>query len=227
MELKKECLETLKYVNEIIAHIRRLAHDLSPAALQDLGLVEALKSLVDEFSKHSQIKLTMEIAKIDNLLPLTSEVIIYRVFQEILTNIEKHSNTEVVKINIKKEKNHIRFLIRDNGIGFDMKKLKSKSAHEKGLGFSSMDERIKMLGGQLHVREQKFYSRSLFNGIWEWEGFKSCGRSTITYCVRGGTAISVRQGSNQKLLPCLEFLLLFVRKLDVDHSQLDYDDHQK
>ena len=122
--------------------------------MQDLGLAEALKSLADEFSRHAQIKLIMDIANIDNLLPLTSEVIIYRVFQEILTNIQKHSSTAYVKIKIKKEQHHISFLIKDGGKGFDKKTLESKPAYEKGLGFSSMDERINMLNGQLTVKSR-------------------------------------------------------------------------
>ncbi|MDX9788041.1 MAG: PAS domain S-box protein [Desulfobacterales bacterium] len=154
VHLNKECDETLQHVNGVIAQIRRISHDLSPAALQDLGLAEALKSLADEFSKHARIKLIMDIANIDNLLPLTSEVIIYRVFQEILTNIQKHSNTAYVKIKVKRAQNQISFLIKDGGKGFDKNKLESKPAYEKGLGFSSMDERIKMLGGQLTVKSQ-------------------------------------------------------------------------
>jgi PAS domain S-box-containing protein len=153
-ELFRECEETLSYINEIIEHVRRLSHDLSPAALDDLGLVEALKSLAQEFSKHAHITLSMEMENIDHLFSATSEVILYRVFQEILTNIEKHSKARQMKIEVKKQWNHVCFLVEDDGKGFDMGRLASIFSHESGLGLSSINERITILGGKLDVKSR-------------------------------------------------------------------------
>ncbi|MFH0726420.1 MAG: PAS domain S-box protein [Pseudomonadota bacterium] len=152
--LFRECEETLSYINEIIEHVRRLSHDLSPAVLDDLGLVEALKSLVREFARHSQLKLTLDMENIDNLFSSASAVILYRVFQEVFTNIEKHSEANHVKIGVKKHWNQVRFVIEDDGKGFDMGKLEFKSPHESGLGFSSISERITILGGKLSVKSR-------------------------------------------------------------------------
>lgn len=152
--LFRECEETLSYINEIIEHVRRLSHDLSPAALDDLGLVEALKSLAQEFSRHAHITLSMEMENIDHLFSAASEVILYRVFQEVLTNIEKHSKARQVKIEVKKQWNQVRFLVEDDGKGFDMGGLATKFPHESGLGLSSINERITILGGKLDVKSR-------------------------------------------------------------------------
>jgi PAS domain S-box-containing protein len=153
-ELFRECEETLSYINEIIEHVRRLSHDLSPAALDDLGLVEALKSLAQEFVRHSHLKLTLEMEDIDNLFSAASAVILYRVFQEVFTNIEKHSEANHLKIEVKKYWNQVHFLIEDDGKGFDMGKLEYKSPYESGLGFSSINERISILGGKFNVKSR-------------------------------------------------------------------------
>jgi len=152
--LLRECDETLSYINGIIEHVRRISHDLSPAALDDLGLVEALKSLAQEFSRHAHITLSMEMENIDHLFSAASEVILYRVFQEVLTNIEKHSKARHVKIEVKKQWNQVYFLVEDDGKGFETGKPAFKFPHESGLGLSSINERITILGGKLDVKSR-------------------------------------------------------------------------
>ena len=92
----------LTILNHIIDQVRRLSHDLIPAALEDLGLTDALRGLANEFETHLQAKFHLYIDAIDDLFPAATDVIIYRVFQEILTNIEKHSHAEQVVIDIRK-----------------------------------------------------------------------------------------------------------------------------
>jgi PAS domain S-box-containing protein len=150
-ELVVACKETVSYVNQIINQVRRLSHDLSPAALNDLGLADALKALANDYSHHTQTRVIMDIDKIDRLLPAPSEVIIYRVFQEVFTNIQKHSHAHEVCIRVERDSGKLQFEIKDGGKGFDVAQIVQKSPHERGLGLSSMDERIRMLGGQLTI----------------------------------------------------------------------------
>lgn len=149
-----ECEDTLLYINGVIDHVRRLSHDLSPAALDDLGLTEALRALSAEFTRHAGIKIVLRLENIDNLFPSTSAVLLYRVFQEALTNIEKHSRAKQVVIEAKMLWNQVHFLIKDDGVGFDSGALELKTVYEGGLGFSSMKERIHMLGGELNVKSR-------------------------------------------------------------------------
>ncbi len=150
-ELIDTCEETVTYVNQIIDRVRRLSHDLSPAALDDLGLTDALRSLANDYTRHTQTKVSMDIAKIDRLLPASSEVMIYRVFQEVFTNIQKHSNAHEVCIRIERGETVLRFEINDRGNGFDMTRVAHPPPKERGLGLSTMDERIRMLGGRLSI----------------------------------------------------------------------------
>lgn len=151
-DLDRECEDTLSYISQIMEQVRRISHDLTPALLDDMGLGDCLIALADEFAELSQTKLTMKMADIDNLFPNTSGVIIYRVFQEILTNIQKHSGSHHVAIQVKKRPDDVFFQISDSGRGFDMEKQKSTSSHDKGLGLTSMEQRVKMLGGRLDIQ---------------------------------------------------------------------------
>ena len=153
-ELKKECENSLKYADRLIEKIRTLSHGLTPLSLNHLGLTASLQSMIEDFSKYSNLKIQKDIANIDRLFPPLAEITIYRIFQEIFTNIEKHSNADDVKIEIKKYRANVTFWIEDNGKGFDLKKLELKYPNEIGLGLASIEERVRMLGGRFEVQSQ-------------------------------------------------------------------------
>ena len=83
------------------------------------------------------------------------QIAIYRIFQEILTNIRKHADASEVLVNISKNENRVRFLIEDNGNGFDSQKVQEQFFPEKGLGLAAMNERAKMIGGNLEISSKK------------------------------------------------------------------------
>ncbi len=152
--LKDEFKNSLKYANEIIEKIRKLSHGLSPSILDVLGLTFSLQSLADDFSQYSHINMRTDIANIDSLFSPIDQITIYRIFQEIFTNIEKHSEAADVKIDIKKFQTNVTFQIEDDGRGFDIKKVGLKYPDEIGLGLASMEERVRMLGGRFEVQSQ-------------------------------------------------------------------------
>ncbi|HZE21921.1 MAG TPA: PAS domain S-box protein, partial [Desulfobaccales bacterium] len=86
-DLKESCRELLHYLDGVIDNIRRLSHDLSPAVLEDLGLQSALKYLINGVSQHYNVTYSFEVEDLDHLFPPESQIIIYRIFQECLTNI--------------------------------------------------------------------------------------------------------------------------------------------
>jgi signal transduction histidine kinase len=146
--------ETVSHVNQIIDHVRRISHGLSPAVLEDLGLTLALKRLANDYARRTRTKVSMVIEKVDRLLPTASELIIYRVFQEAFTNIQKHSDARKVTIQVLRKGGALLFEIKDLGKGFDMGRPTRKSSIERGLGLSSMEERIRMLGGRLTIESR-------------------------------------------------------------------------
>jgi signal transduction histidine kinase len=153
--LKEDCKKTLQYINQIIENIRRLSRDLSPSILEDLGLTAALQWLIEDFAKHSAIKVDIDMLVFDNLFSSDAQIIIYRIFQEALTNIVKHAQANTVTVVVKKKDGSVHFQVQDDGKGFDIKQIEARYPTEKSLGLLAMDERARMLGGQLEVYGQK------------------------------------------------------------------------
>ncbi len=154
--LREDCESTLKYIDQTIVNVRRLSRDLSPSILEDLGLTAALRWMIEDFSKHNDpIEVTMEMTEIDNLFLQEGQIIIYRIFQEALTNIVKHAEAAHLYIVIHRQDDHVCFSVEDDGQGFDPESVFTSHAPERGLGLAAMDERIRMLGGFLDIKSQR------------------------------------------------------------------------
>ena len=153
-DLKEECVELLLYLDGVIDDVRRLSRDLSPAILEDLGLQSALKYLINGFSKHYTVSQAFEVEDLDQLFPAEAQIIIYRIFQECLTNISKHAGATEVSVAVKEHDGLISLMIEDNGAGFDPALVLARRATGRGLGLAALDERARMLGGTLEIRSQ-------------------------------------------------------------------------
>jgi PAS domain S-box-containing protein len=153
-DLKEGCLELLLYLDGVIDDVRRLSRDLSPAILEDLGLQSALKYLINGVSKHYTVSYAFEVEDLDHLFPADAQIIIYRIFQECLTNISKHAGATEVSIAVKERDGLISLVLEDNGSGFDPTEVSGRRATGRGLGLAALDERARMLGGTLKIRSQ-------------------------------------------------------------------------
>lgn len=153
---QEKCNESLKFVNGIIEKVRRLSRELSPAVLEDLGLSGALDHLFGEFAKYQGLKVSVEKAELRSLFPMEAEISFYRIFQEALNNISKHSGATKVEVAIKKDDQGVEFIIKDNGRGFDVLELENRGGNDWGLGLAAMDERVRILGGELKVSSLKY-----------------------------------------------------------------------
>jgi PAS domain S-box-containing protein len=149
-DLRQECENGVRYIDQIIEDIRRLSRDLSPTILDDFGLSAALRWLINNFAKSYTIKVILNMVDVDSLLPRDSYVVIYRTVQEALTNIGKHSQAKKVTIEIRKNEGDVSFSIEDNGVGFD-----ERSPEEMGLGLAAMKGRAQMVGGALQIQTQE------------------------------------------------------------------------
>lgn len=151
--LREECRTVLANLNGVIENVRRLSRDLSPIILEDLGLTRALRRLADNVAGTHDIRLTVDLADIDELFSRDVRISVYRIVQEALTNIVKHSQAASASIVIRCEDDGgISFSITDDGKGFDVEALSARSAADKGLGLASMRERARILNGALDVR---------------------------------------------------------------------------
>jgi two-component system NarL family sensor kinase len=113
--------ENLKHINVAIEKIRRLARELSASMLEDLGLSAALQRLVNDVVKDCHIKPSVDLVDIDRFLPHNSQIIVYRILQEALSNIRKHSQATHFSVTIQRENpQRVSFTVSDNGKGYDL-----------------------------------------------------------------------------------------------------------
>lgn len=153
--LREECMRMRDYINNVIENVRRLARDLSPAIVEDLGLQIALRELIDFLSRYYRVKKSIQCDEIDNLFSPEIKIAIYRIFQESLNNIVKHAHATNISIRIEKKDDRVCFSIEDDGIGFDAHQRVMPVRKKRGLGLAAINERVKMLGGSFDVRSAK------------------------------------------------------------------------
>ena len=136
-------------LDQIEEDLRRLAHELRPSILDDLGLPAALEFLTQGLSKRAKISIRME-CNHECRFPLLVETSLYRIVQESLQNAVKHSHATEVLITLRCSADAVGCSIRDNGVGFDAQK-PSIGRGERGFGLGVMRERAEALGGALSV----------------------------------------------------------------------------
>lgn len=150
-KLRDDCVSVLMDIDQIIENIRRLTRDLSPAVLEDLGLAGALRWMVEDFAKLNNKKFSFAIGDINHLFSHESQIIIYRIFQETLTNICKHSDAGHVSVFSNKLKDSVCFVLEDDGKGFEMNQPLLKNRNKNSMGLAAMDERARMLGASFNI----------------------------------------------------------------------------
>jgi len=130
---------------------------LSPRIIEDLGLSSALRWLAESSARHMNIEPLFEMDDIDSLLSPEAQVTLYRIVQEAITNTIKYAKASRIWISVRKDeiKDILAFIVKDNGVGFDLERFVGQISTEKGLGLASMNERAKMLGGSLEILSKR------------------------------------------------------------------------
>jgi len=149
-EARVELEEIRQSLKGHIQDIRHLIHDLRPLAVDQLGLRGALEQLLDRFAGDTGIETLSELTYDEQLDPLT-EVTVFRVVQECLSNVQKHAGATRVEVRIRRAKADIGVAVRDNGRGFASQRGSGQNTSE-GVGLLSMRERAELVGGRLSVR---------------------------------------------------------------------------
>jgi two-component system, chemotaxis family, CheB/CheR fusion protein len=126
--------------------VRTLSHQLHPSILEHLGLAAALKSLVEEFGEREGMLATFRTTSAPDNIPVDVATALYRITQEALRNAAKHAGRTHVKVWLEGTGDGIRLSIRDFGEGFDL-----QGTERRGLGFVSMEERARLVGGTLAI----------------------------------------------------------------------------
>jgi signal transduction histidine kinase len=139
-------------LNQVEDEIRRVAHELRPMILDDLGLVPALRFLGEGVAQRSGLSITVK-GSTGGRLPPRIETELYRTAQEALSNVARHSRASKAEIEIRRTQREVRCGIRDDGRGFDPAARPAPGA-PRGLGLSSIRERLAPRGGALEVRSR-------------------------------------------------------------------------
>lgn len=143
--------EAITLTTQMLNDVRRLAYDLRPTVLDDLGLVSALHWYADTFSQRTELAVRFSADNLPERPPADVETVLYRLVQEGLTNIARHADARQVEIELTGEPQAICLRIRDDGRGFDAARLSKPWSPGQGLGLRGMRERVKLLGGKLDV----------------------------------------------------------------------------
>jgi len=142
--------ESVAQLRELVVatlqNVRRLAVELRPKVLDDFGLVPALERLMGAFAEQTGIEVDLEAGALGDRLPAEVETTIYRVVQESLTNVVKHSHAQRVSVLLTRADGRIKAVIEDDGKGFD-----PEAVRGDGIGLIGMRERIELLDGTLAV----------------------------------------------------------------------------
>lgn len=156
LERARDPSEAQKHVRELrdltaqsLEEVRRVALELRPKILDDLGLGEALAWRVDELNGGQATHATLHISGIDQRLPRNIELVLYRVAQEALTNVARHAHAKNAGITLRREDHRVVLEIQDDGIGFDQGSVEARSG--RGLGLAGMRERLALVGGRLSI----------------------------------------------------------------------------
>jgi len=148
--IKDQLSELSDLVNKTIKEIRGLSHTLHPPLIEDLGIAPALEELCQDFKSYSEINITWDIEQIQKPLQSITKITIYRLFQEGLNNILKHSKATKAYLALTVSGSTINAVIEDNGVGFLVDDVLSP-LQTKSLGLISMRERVDLIGGDLKI----------------------------------------------------------------------------
>jgi signal transduction histidine kinase len=133
--------------SEIGADLHTLSHRLHSSTLESLGLVPAVASLCKEFSTQQEVKVNFISADIPYSVDPNAALCIFRIVQEGLRNLKKHSGVREALVNLRRTDNRLEVSVRDRGCGFDLSGLRQSG----GIGIRSMEERARQLGGEFEI----------------------------------------------------------------------------
>jgi PAS domain S-box-containing protein len=150
--VEKQLESVIPMIQESIEEVRRIQTDLRPATLDSLGLLATLRSISRKFqTTYPSISVQEQIDIKETEIPASLKIVIYRISQEALNNVAKHSKADLAHLSVRKRDGKIELVIQDNGQGFDVTEALSRGSPEQGLGLTSMRERAELSGGSFAI----------------------------------------------------------------------------
>ncbi|OGO42608.1 MAG: hypothetical protein A2137_05405 [Chloroflexi bacterium RBG_16_58_8] len=153
-EARQRLEELWQQTDNIVQGVRRLSQDLRPAAIDRLGLLPAVEWLASEVTKYSGVVTRVNMVGKEHRLPEEVAIALYRITQEALRNVWRHSGATSSEITVEFEDKKARITVSDNGQGFKLPDKMGDLAKHGKLGLAGMQERAQLVGGKLTVRSE-------------------------------------------------------------------------
>ena len=158
--------ELVDIVEITLKDLKRIYGNLRPLILDDLGVLPAIRSLIRQFSEvKPQVHFDHAFSVKEEEIPETIKIVLYRVCQEALNNISKHSDATSVELSLARKEKALLLTIHDNGHGFDLREVLAQERNKIGLGLESMKERVEMSAGSFTIVSNKTKGTTL-KAVW-------------------------------------------------------------
>lgn len=141
---------SLKIIDEAVGEVRSISHNLMPTALMNYGLTEAISELCRRINESKKLQIDFDKENFDSKLLKETEIILYRIIQEIINNMIKHSKADKINIVLSNSDKTLKLYIKDNGVGYNTSEI-SKS---KGIGWQNIYSRVSILNGDISINSQ-------------------------------------------------------------------------
>ncbi|NAX21185.1 cache domain-containing protein [Vibrio sp. V39_P1S14PM300] len=146
-DLRQHLEKSQQSLMTAINEVRHISHQLRPSALDDIGLEAALTTLLQDFKSHSGIEIDIHFETQDQRLKSEVATTLYRVVQESLNNVEKHSSATKVSVILQQLGSLLQLMVRDDGVGFNPNDVLAR----RGIGLRNMRERVEFIGGEFDI----------------------------------------------------------------------------
>jgi signal transduction histidine kinase len=151
-KMAEQLAEISAVASEAIREVREIAHNLRPFQLDDLGLVKAMQAMIRSVSEVNRIPIHVVLDELDGVLPSEYEIHLYRVVQECLSNMVKHSSATSASVEARRHDRQIRLMIRDNGLGFTPAATPGPPPEHSGFGLRNLQERVRLMNGTVRIQ---------------------------------------------------------------------------
>ncbi|MGH6690878.1 MAG: sensor histidine kinase, partial [Gammaproteobacteria bacterium] len=152
----RQSLESARAIAETtLQSVRDLSQLLHPSMLDDFGLPETLRAYLRSISTRSRIQTQLTLERMDDRLPQEIEVCVYRIVQEALTNVARHSGATTCTVSVIRREDALHLLVEDDGYGIDPEVINGASTARRGLGLVGMRERAQALKGTFLIENRK------------------------------------------------------------------------
>jgi PAS domain S-box-containing protein len=154
-EINKRIDDSLNLIDDLLEQIHEISLELRPMMLDDLGLIPTIENFIETFESRNNIETKFTAASFNQELDSTLKTNIYRIIQEALNNVAKHSRADQVRINISENREDISLIIEDNGIGFSPETYESYDPETESLGLLGIKERAEFLDGKFDIHSEE------------------------------------------------------------------------